>query len=279
MYDVNLYFCTMMGKNPAFVAIILISIVLSSCTGYNKLLKSKDFEKKYEASLAYYEKKDYFKAQQLFDELLVIYRGTPRAEEIYFKYAYSFFHMGDYLSAAYHFQRYAVTFTKSERTEEALFMSAYAKYLDSPKWSLDQTSTIEAINQLQSFINIYPNSTRIPTCNQYIDELRSKLERKSFEKARLYHTTGYDRSAMVALNLFLKNNPGSIHREEAMYLVLDAAYRYASKSVASKRSERYQEARLAYQAYVTAFPEGKFRAAADGINRRIEAETAKLTTP
>ena len=268
----------MMGKNPVFVFILLISIVLSSCTGYNKLLKSKDFEKKYEAAVSYFDKGDYFKAQQLFDELLVIYRGTPRAEEVYFKYAYSFFHMKDYLSAAYHFQRYAITFSKSERTEEALFMSAYCKYLDSPKWSLDQSSTLEAISQLQSFINIYPNSERLATCNQYIDELRLKLERKSFEKAKLYHTTGYDRSAMVALNLFLKNHPGSVFREEAMYLVLDAAYRYASNSVASKKQERFSEAQQAYDALLLAFPEGTFRTSADLIKRKIDTETAKITT-
>jgi outer membrane protein assembly factor BamD len=272
-----MYLCAMMGKSSVYVFIILISMVLSSCTGYNKLLKSKDFEKKYEAATQYFEKGDYFKAQQLFDELLVIYRGTPRAEEVYFKYAYSFYHMSDYLSAAYHFQRYAVTFSKSERTEEALFMSAYCKYLDSPKWSLDQSSTIEAINQLQSFINIYPNSERIATCNQYIDELRLKLERKSFEKAKLYHTTGYDRSAMVALNLFLKNHPGSVHREEAMFLVLDAAYRYASNSVVAKKEERFREARQAYGALILAYPTGKFNTAAEVIRRKIETETAKIS--
>ncbi len=266
----------MIKRSTGFLIISLITILLFSCTGYNKLLKSKDYEKKYEATKSFYEKKDYFKAQQLLDELLVIYRGTPRAEEIYFKYAYTFFHMEDYLSSAYHFQRYAVTFPKSEKTEEAYFMSAYCKYLDSPKWSLDQTSTNDAIKQLQSFINIYPNSERVVVCNQYIDELRLKLEKKSFEKAKLYHTTGYDRSAITAMNLFLKNNPGSIHREEAMFLMLDATLRYAVNSVSAKKAERLQDSRQAYTRFIEIFPESKYRQAADIIMRRIDTETAKI---
>ena len=268
----------MIRVSTGAVFILLISIVLSSCDGYNKLLKSKDHEKKYEAAVEYYENKNYFKAQQLFDELLVIYRGTPRAEEVFFKYAYTYYYMDDYITAAYYFQRYAVTFPKSEKSEEAFFMSAYCKYLDSPKYSLDQTSTHEAINQLQTFINIYPNSERVALSNQYIDELRLKLERKSFEKARLYHTTGYDRSAITALTLFIKNNPGSEFREESLFLILDASYRYASRSVAAKKPERLRDAQKAYQEFIALYPESRFRSRADSIFRRIESEINNLNT-
>jgi len=266
----------MIGRNRVFLFIALAAIVLQSCSGYNKLLKSKDFEKKYEAANEYFDKGDYFKAQQLFDELLVVFRGTPRAGLVYFKYAYTFFHMGDYLSAAFHFQRFAVTFPTSPNTEEALYMSAFAKYKDSPQWSLDQTSTIEAIDQLQMFINVYPESERVAEATRYIDELRAKLEKKHFERAKLYHTTGYHLSAITALNLFLKNNPGSQYREEALFLILDASYRYASRSVAARQEERFRNATEAYQVLITAFPEGRFRQQADQLARRIETESARV---
>ncbi len=266
----------MVKSNRSILFILLAVIVLGSCSGYNKLLKSTDFEKKYEAANEFFEKGDYFKAQQLYDELLVVFRGTPRAEKVYFKYAYTFYHMGDYLSAAFHFQRYAVTFPNSKSTEEALFMSAYCKYLESPKWSLDQTSTHEAINQLQTFINVYPESERVAVATKYIDELRAKLEKKSFERAKLYHTTGYYLSAMTALNLFLKSNPGSQYREEALFLILDSSYQYASRSVPARREERFRDASEAYQMLIGTYPEGSYRQQADQIFRRIEAETARL---
>lgn len=266
----------MIRRNIGILFIVLIFTALSSCDGYNKLLKSKDFEKKYEAAIQYYEDENYFKAQQLFDELLVIYRGTPRAEEVFFKYAYTYYHMSDYITAAFYFQRYAVTFPKSDKSEEAFFMSAYCKYLDSPKYSLDQTSTHEAISQLQTFINIYPNSPRVEMSNKYIDELRLKLEKKSFEKAKLYYTTEYDRSAITALNLFIKNNPGSALREEAMFLLLDASFRYANNSIPARKGERLRDAKQAYQTFIVLFPDSEFRVRVDAINRRIETEIGKL---
>lgn len=255
----------------------LLIFALISCDGYNKLLKSDDFEKKYEAALDYYEKQDHFKAQQLFDELLVVFRGTPRAEKIYFKYAYSFYQMGDYLTAAFHFQRYATTFPNSEKAEEALYMSAYCKYLDSPPYSLDQTSTYQALEQLQTFINIYPQSDSLERCNMLIDELRRKLEKKSFKNAKLYHTTGYDLSAVTALNLFVKNNPGSKYREEALFLILDASVRYAVNSVFSKKEERLKKALDAYNNLITLYPDSKYRSRADALKKRIESETEKIT--
>ncbi len=260
----------------SFLIILLAFILLSSCDGYNKLLKSKDFEEKYKAAVTYYDAKDYFKAQQLFDELLVVYRGTPRAEEVFFKYAYTYYHLNDYITAASYFQRYAATFPKSVKSEEAFYMSAFCKYLDSPKFSLDQTSTYDAIQQLQTFVNVFPASDSIARCNQLIDELRFKLEKKAFEKAKLYHTTGYDRSAITALTLFVKNHPGSVYREESLFLILDASYRYASKSVALKKGERMQETILAYQTLKAAFPESKYIIAANGIYKKAESSIAQL---
>lgn len=271
-----LYFCKMKKRLGSFLIILLSFITLYSCDGYNKLLKSKDFEKKYEAAQSYFDKKDYFKAQQLFDELLVVYRGTPRAEEVFFKYAFTYFYLGDYIKAAHFFQRYAATFPKSKESETAFYMSAYCKYLDSPKYSLDQTSTYEAIQQLQSFINIFPSSDSIARCNQLMDELRFKLEQKAFEKAKLYHTTGYDRSATSALTLFVKEHPGSVFREEALFLILEASYRYARQSVETKREERMRSALQAYQNLEFAFPNSKYLSTAQGIKRKIDTAIVQL---
>ena len=61
----------------------LFTYVLASCSSYDKLLKSSDNELKYEMAVKYYEQKDYFRALQLFDELVPVYRGTAKAEKIY----------------------------------------------------------------------------------------------------------------------------------------------------------------------------------------------------
>ena len=127
----NNYFCAMNRKS----IILLISglfIVLSSCSKYQKLLKSTDNEEKYERAIAYYEDKDYYRAIQLFDQLQAIYRGTERAERIAFYYAYAHYEQRDYILASYYFKQFARSYPNSKNAEEAAFMSAYCSYLDSP---------------------------------------------------------------------------------------------------------------------------------------------------
>ena len=47
------------------------------------MMKSTDMEAKYNAAVKYYEKKDYYHALQLFEELITVYRGTSKAEQSY----------------------------------------------------------------------------------------------------------------------------------------------------------------------------------------------------
>jgi outer membrane protein assembly factor BamD len=269
----------MISRKVIIVFTVLIASLLYSCDGYNKLLKSQDYEKKYEAAVKYFEEdEDYFKALQLFDELLVVYRGTVKAQKVYYYYAYCYYYMEDYILGAYHFQKFAITFPNSDKAEECFFMSAYCKYLDSPKYSLDQTSTMEAIQQLQSFANIYPASDSLPRCNELIDELRYKLEVKSFEAAKSYYTTEYYKSAIYALNRFLKEHPVSKFKEESLFLLLDASFIYADKSIEGKRKERFDEATEVYNKLIGSYPQTKYLKRAEQLKNKIDKELEKYTS-
>jgi outer membrane protein assembly factor BamD len=68
----------------------------------------------------------------------------------------------DYESAAFDFDNFVRTFPNSEYAEECAFMHAKCFYEDSPSYSLDQTSTIKAIEKLQLFTDRYPHSDKLP---------------------------------------------------------------------------------------------------------------------
>ena len=70
----------------------------------------------------YYNKKDYFKALPLFEELLNIYKGTKSVEKVYYYYAYCYYGQGEYLMAAYHFKNLANTYPNGKFTEESHYM-------------------------------------------------------------------------------------------------------------------------------------------------------------
>ncbi len=266
-----------MSKKLVFIWFIVSAVALSSCSKYQRLLKGSDFEAKYEAAEKYYAKEDYYRALQLLDELIIVYRGTERAERVYYLYAKSHFKQEDYLLANYHLKYFARTFPKSPHAEEALFLSAYCSYLSSPIYSLDQTSTFEALKEIQIFINLYPNSEYMPRCNEMVDELRFKLQKKDFETAMLYLNIQDFKAAIFSFDSFLKDYPASSFREEAMFNLVKAHYMLASRSVVSKQLERYTEAVEAYEKFISAFPSSSNSREAAGYNRQAQRMIANLS--
>ena len=90
----------------------------------------------------------------------------------------------------------------------------------SPGTSLDQTNTSKAINELQLFINTFPNSTRVTDSNLLIDECRRKLEKKDYTAAKLYYDMDNYKAAATSFNDLLKKYPDSPIADEILYLSL-----------------------------------------------------------
>jgi outer membrane protein assembly factor BamD len=142
-------------------------------------------------------------------------------------------------------------------------MSAYCKSLNSPRYSLDQTNTVEAINELQLFIDVFPNSERVDDCIEIIKSLRSKLERKAFEIAKLYLKMDYYLAAITSFNNLLKRFPGTKYREQSLFYLTESYYYYALNSIESKQKERFLETVEAYDLFVSVYPESNFVKQAD----------------
>ncbi|MCC7301973.1 MAG: outer membrane protein assembly factor BamD [Bacteroidia bacterium] len=224
-----------------FIFLLLAACSLVSCREYKKLLKSADLDKKYSEAVRFYEKGDCVRSLQLFDELLTVYKGTPKYESIYFYYAYSHYCVGDHLLAAYHFRIFTKSYPTSKHAEECAFMAALCYYQESPRYTLDQTETRNAIRELQTFINRYPNSTRMDTCNLLIDKLRVKLEKKDMEIAlQYYHMEDY-KAAMTSFNNLLREYPDTRYRELVNYYIIKAGYEQAIRSVDEKKIVRLTE--------------------------------------
>ncbi|MCD4789761.1 MAG: outer membrane protein assembly factor BamD [Bacteroidales bacterium] len=248
----------MFKKVLTCILTITFTVALISCSKYQRIQKNQDYQYKYEKAIEYYDKEDYYRALNLFDQVMPFFRGTKEAETISYKYAYAYYNQKDYILASYYFDRFAKTFPRSDKAEECAFMTAYCKYLDSPIYKLDQTNTIEAIKGLQLFANAYPNSERIEQCNELIDELRAKLQKKEFEIAKLYLKMDRYKAAVTSFENLLKEYPETEFREEAMFYSIKAYYFYASKSVKSKRKERYFEAVDIYNDFVIMYPDSDF---------------------
>jgi outer membrane protein assembly factor BamD len=242
--------------------IIVLSFLVTSCDRFNKLLKSSDYELKFKRAGEYYQKANYVKAIQLYDELIPFYKGTERGEEIYYYFAYCNYYSGDYSLSQYHFKNFTRQFPASKHTEECLFMNAYCYYLTSPFYTLDQTDTKNAIKEFQNFVDEYPESQRIDTCNKIVDILRFKLEHKDYDQIKQYfHLADYfnDYKAVItASKNFIKEFPDSRFVEEIQYLSINSYYLMALKSYPAKKVERLDGAIAGYLKFVDLYPKSEY---------------------
>jgi len=128
---------------------LLLVVLFSSCSEYQKALKSEDIAVKFEQGTKLYEAGKYNKANRLFEQIVPQYRGKPQAEKLMFMHANSFYETNSYHVAAYRFEIFEDNYPRSEKAEEASFLSAKSFYMLSPVYSKEQKETIEALNKLQ----------------------------------------------------------------------------------------------------------------------------------
>lgn len=237
---------------------VIFLILVSGCSEFQKLLKSNDYELKYQSALKYYEKGDYFKARSLFEGLENVYKVSDRADKILYYLGQCYFKEKNYYVAAYYFNAVSQRYPLSSLKEESDYMSAYCLYLDSPDYLLDQTSTYKAIDALQEFINNYPNSKFVKNCNEMIDKLRYKLEIKAFEAARLYYNMEEYKSAIVAFKNLVEDFPDTQFKEDAYYYIVKSSYYHAINSIETKKKERLALTLNEYHKFISEFSNSKY---------------------
>ena len=267
-------------QNSRFFAILIGVLVLglSACSDFSKIQKNGTDDEKYKAALKYYNKKDWYRAGVLFEEIIPKLKGSSEQEVSQFNYAYTQFNQGLYEPAAQLFKRFYETFARSESAPEAMYMYALSLYKSTPGFNLDQSNTISAMSALQDFVNTNPDSEHVKDCTALILDLRHRLERKAYERAKQYYkVSGFSianyKSSVVSINNFQREFPDSEYNEELAYLKVDAEYNLAVNSIAEKQKERFQDAVAFYKSFQEKYPNSKYLKQAE---KMFEGSTKEL---
>lgn len=268
-----------MGRNRLlFQLLAACSLLLVSCGEYTRVLKSGDYEYKYETAKALYMSGHYHQASELFGMLLAPLKGTSYGEESLFMLAESNMKAKDYESAAMFFKKYYQAYPKGRYMDMARYNSGYALYKQTVDVRLDQTSTMEAISEFQSFLDYCPNTNLKGQAMEIIYELQDKLVKKEYLSAKLYFDLGayamnsayggnnYQACVVTAQNA-LKDYPyaSAELREDLSILTLRAKYYLARQSVEEKRLERFRDTVDEYYAFQNDYPESKYMKEAKSI--------------
>ena len=243
----------------ASVLILVLAVLGSSChRKFRKVQKNEDWRIKYEASLEYYQKKDYYRAALLFEDIRPNTRGLPEGEKVEFYLGYCHFNEDSYLMAADQFRNFFETYGRSQFAEEAEFMYAFSLYKDTPLPNLDQVNGIEAMNAMQTFLNKYPASSFYDRAVEVITTSQRRLEQKGFANAKQYLRMRQYKAAVVAFRNFTQEFPDSELCEEASALRVTAQYKLAEESLPGLQEERFQSVVEFYQEMIDTYPESKF---------------------
>lgn len=278
--------------NKLFYILIAIT-VLSSCSEYQKALKSEDIATKFKMGEDFYNADKFQKANRLFAQIVPKYRGKPQAEKLMYLYSNSFYKMKDYYVSGYQFERFASAYPNSEKLEEVSFLGAKSHYMLSPRFSKDQTETKEVIEKLQAFINLFPESKYVDEANKLVQELDFKLEKKAFEIAKQYkeiapgYTKDFD-AAIKSFDNFLFEFPGSSLREDAMFFKLDAMYQQAVNSVEYKntvqeglvylKKERLKSTKEYSKVFIKTFTNSKYSETVNSMAVTLDEELKNYST-
>jgi len=271
-------------KMRRIIPLLFIAIALQSCNEYQKVLKNEDVKPKYDLAEKFYEEGDFKRANRLYEQIAPKYIGKPQGERVMYFLANTYFQNKDYNMAGYQFERFIKSYPKSDKVVEASFNGAKCYFELSPVHSLDQTDTDKALVKLQNFINTYPDSEYFDEANVMAQELTTKKQRKSFEILKQYNKLGEFnldmlKSAIAASENFVADNPGSIYREDAFFIKLQALTHLAMNSFEVLQKERLAEAKAAHALLKKQFPETKYEKEASKLLEKIDKQIELLQAP
>ena len=262
-----------------FIIILFTAFVMSSCGNFTNLYKhkmaDKDYDYLYEAAKEYYVAGQYSQAITLLNDVITILKGSDRGEESVFMLAMSYLKEKDYAIAAQSFQQYYTSYPRGVYTERARFYAGKALWISTPESQLDQADTFKAIQELQLFLEFFPNSIYRAEAEKIIFDAQDKLVEKEYLNAKLYYNLGtyfgncigsggnnYEACIVTAQNA-LKEYPYTSLREDFASLIMKSKYELAVHSVKEKQVDRFQDAEDECYGFINEYPDSKERALAE----------------
>lgn len=256
--------------------IVLTVALITACSNYNKVLKSDDYQAKFEMANKLYDDGEYSRSVAFYEQVYQRFPKQSEGEVAYFRIGKAYYLDGDFYMGGYFLAEFTARFPYSPKVEEATFLSAMCSVHNSPEPSLDQTATEVGIDELQQFVDRFPESELVDSCNNIMDRLRFKLETKDYDAVKLYSKTEKYRAAVVSAEEFIKDYPMSKFKEEVAYILVNNSYLLTKNSIQSKKLERTEQTLERYRNFVSEFPNSKYKRAMVQISDLMEKERQEL---
>lgn len=264
-----------MNKRINIIGLVILGVLMfSSCGEYYQVLKSNDPNARYSYAKKMYNEKKYSRVVDLMSDIISSFNGTSEGAQALYILANSYYNLDYNDDAAELFRNYYTSYPKEKRAEECQFKAGECIYRDIPDARLDQTSTYQAIKDLQLYLDAYPTGKYVNQAENMLFVLQDKLAEKDYLSAKLYYDLGLYMgnnyiSCIITAKNALKEYPYTRWKEDLLFLILQAEYEQAENSIQSKFQERARTVIDQYYAYINEFPKGKYTKEAEKIYKEM----------
>ena len=231
-------------KYAALLLLIIVLIVGCSTTKTSKVLPVND---QFKFAMDLYDNGKYLKAQTAFENLIYTYPGNAVIDTAQFYLGMCYYQRKDYGLASGEFKRVLTAYPNSGFADDSQYYIAMSHYKLSPKYSLDQGETNQAIYEFNLLTSTYISSPFVKEARQRVAELTDKLAEKKFKAGELYLKIGYYDAALTYFSYVRDNYPST------NWAIM--AYYYSGE--AQLKLKKYDEAEHIFDTFIVGFPDNE----------------------
>ena len=259
-----------MNFRKIILAVAAVISLISCKSQYELLLNSNDADAKYKAAFEYFEAKKYNKAATLFESLSALTDGTERDDTVRYYWGLSNYRFKDYYTAETNFLQFCESYPRSPFASQARYLRLDCLYRETLRYELDQQPTYKAMSAISEYMLEFPDNENMQVCKDMLLDLGERLDKKAYEGAKLYYKMEDYLAARVAFRNVLKDDAENIYREDILYYIAMASYKYAYLSVPAKQKERYLEFVDDYYNFIGELPDSHYRKELDMVYSRAQ---------
>jgi outer membrane protein assembly factor BamD len=224
--------------------VIAAVAILPGCGG-KKAIQLRSARELFEQGKAKLEKKKYYSAIELFQQVVYNYPGEPIIDTVQYYLALAYFSDEQYAVASVEFNRLVANYPLSAYVVQSEFMKAVATFESTPdNAGLDQTELDEGIRQLEDFIAEHPESPQASDANKFLDSAKTRMAKKYYSSAVVYSRIGVSKSAKIYYQKVIDDYTNSIYAPLATF----------NLAIEEMNLKAYDEARKRFDNFVIVYP-------------------------
>jgi outer membrane protein assembly factor BamD len=243
----------------SLVLLFLFNAVLGWSCGSSNVQQNLTADQRFELGKQKFDKGDYLDAIAEFDIVRLQFPGSTVADKAQYFLAESRFMQEEYLVAAEDYQALKRNMAASPLAPVAQYKIAMCYYNLSPKAPLDQTYTLRAIDEFQTFIEYNPTHELVHDSEEKIKELNTRLAKKLYESGILYMKMEYYKAATIYFSDVVERYHDTQYAEPALFGKINALC----------VRKKYTEAKPEAEKYLEKYPSGSHRSEAESLLRDI----------